>query len=654
MKSMKLKKITLHKYKSFEKKQSFDVENDITILVGMNESGKTALLESIAKANYFKDDEEFKFNLILDYPRKEKKKVDKAIKNGEDYPKAITLTFEIDDELLKEIEEDVGKDVFVSKEFSITTKYDNKRIWSINDADISKFLEGKVKKREIPNEMIEKLKNIKGQKEFNVLLKELKESIDAEKLTVISELKNYYSNEWNLENPLSEYIAREYLQPHLPKFLYYDEYYKLPSRVSLEKLQNNTVDKEIDSEQVKTAKALIELTDLDLEKILKENNFESLIAELEATEATISEELFKYWNTNKNLKIRFRIDPIEQVVQPNNKRIVEHYLDIRVENTRAGVTLPLKNRSKGFVWFFSFLVWFNRIQEDSESQYILLLDEPGLNLHASAQRDLLNFIEDLSKNYQIIYTTHSPFAIPEDKLHRVRTIVETENGSIISNTLQEKDPRTLFPLQAALGYDIAQNLFISKKNLLVEGVSDMIYLEIMSATLKEVGREGLRKDVTIVPTGGLDKVVTFISLLRGNELDIVCLLDTPATGSEQNLNNAIKNKLIKEKNIRFFHDFVSYQPANIEDLFHKEDYLKLFNEAFKDRYGEIKLSDLDSKISSIILQINNFLKKNGKDRFNHYLPAKILSSKGYKANEFFTQTLDNFEKVFKEINKLFG
>lgn len=654
MKAMKLKKITVHKYKSFEEEQSFDVENDITILVGMNESGKTALLEAIAKANYFKDDDDFKFDLTLDYPRKEKKKIDKAIKNGEEYPKAITLSFEIENELLKEIEKDVGKDVFVAKEISITTKYDNNLIWSINDVDISKFLKEKLSGIEISDELIEKFKNIKNQEEFDSLLSNSKESIDNEKVNIISELKKYYLNEWKWNNPLSEYIAREYLNPNLPKFLYYDEYYKLPSRVSLEKLKDNKLGEGIDLEQAKTAKALIELADLDLEKVLKENNFEDLIAELESTEAIISTELFKYWNTNKNLKIRFRIDPIEKAVQPNNKRIVEHYLDIRVENTRAGVTLPLKNRSKGFVWFFSFLVWFNRIQEDSESQYILLLDEPGLNLHASAQRDLLSFIEDLSQNYQIIYTTHSPFAIPEDKLHRVRTIVETENGSIISDTLQEKDPKTLFPLQAALGYDIAQNLFISKKNLLVEGVSDMIYLEIMSAILEEIGCEGLRKDVTIVPTGGLDKVVTFISLLRGNKLDIVCLLDTPATGSEQNLNNAIRNKIIKEKNIRFFHEFVGYQPADIEDLFHKEDYLKLFNEAFKNRYGEIKLSDLYSKISSIILQINNFLKKNGEDRFNHYLPAKILSSKGYKADEFHPETLNNFEKVFKEINKLFG
>lgn len=83
---MKLKGVTIHKYKSIETEQSFQVENDITILVGMNESGKTSILEALAKSNYFQDDKKFVFNPTHDYPRKEKKKLDKS---GDD-PNAIT------------------------------------------------------------------------------------------------------------------------------------------------------------------------------------------------------------------------------------------------------------------------------------------------------------------------------------------------------------------------------------------------------------------------------------------------------------------------------------------------------------------------------------------------------------------------------------
>ena len=67
---MKLTRVQIHKYKLFENDQTFNVENDITVLVGMNESGKTAALEAMAKSNYFQDDNQFKFSLIHDYSRK--------------------------------------------------------------------------------------------------------------------------------------------------------------------------------------------------------------------------------------------------------------------------------------------------------------------------------------------------------------------------------------------------------------------------------------------------------------------------------------------------------------------------------------------------------------------------------------------------------
>ena len=73
----------------------------------------------------------------------------------------------------------------------------------------------------------------------------------------------------------------------------------------------------------------------------------------------------------------------------------------------------------------------------------------GNNLHAKAQNDLLKFLADLSNNYQIIYTTHSPFMIETDKLNKVRTVFENKDGTLISDSVQEKDPNTLFPLQAA-------------------------------------------------------------------------------------------------------------------------------------------------------------------------------------------------------------
>jgi len=649
---MKLKEVTIHKYKCVESDQTIQIEDDITILVGMNESGKTAALEAIAKTNYFQDDKKFSFNITHDYPRREKKKIDKS---GE-IPRAITCVYQIDPELKSEIEKDIGKGLLKGDTFRVTMKYDSQRNWEAFEVDLEAFIKQKITNLGISSNTIkEKLLKANNGEALQTIIDEYK---DEKYKDSLESLKKYFDNKWNWhENPINEYVARIYLEPNLPKFLYYNEYYSLPSRISIEEL--NKI--ELEEEQSKTAKALLELADLNTREILEADDFEDFVAELEATEAIITDELFKYWTTNKNLSIEFKIEPIEKTEErtirfQNNQekvvdtQIVEHVLDIRVKNSRSRVSLPLKNRSKGFNWFFSFLVWFKKIQEDKNSEYILLLDEPGLNLHASAQDDLLNFLEDLSENYQIVYTTHSPFMIPSTKLIRVRTVLETKDGTRISESIAEKDPNTLFPLQAALGYDIAQNLYISDKNLLVEGVSDLIYLQTMSGVLESAGKEFLRSDITIVPTGGLEKVATFISLLRASKLEIACLLDSYTDPkSKAKMEKLIREKIIHQKRIRFFDEFVSQPKADIEDLFDKGDYLKLFNKAFHE-YPDITVSDLDSRVDRIVIQIN---KKIGKDSFNHYRPANQLVREGADISSFQKFTIDNFANLFAEINKLF-
>src|SRR5690606_31534874 len=229
-------------------------------------------------------------------------------------------------------------------EFSNTTKYSNGNTWSGVKVDRKKFVAQKTKELGISsNALNEKLEKVNSIEE----LKLLKAEYTEEKYTQgISTLEKYYKNEWEWKSdPISEYVARIYLKPNRPKFLYYDEYFSLPSRISIEKLQNN----ELNENEFKTARALFELADINTEEILNADSFEDFIAELEATEAIISDELFKYWQTNKNLQITFQIDKLEQTDQRNNTRIVEHILDIRVKS--KGVSLPLRNISKGFNWF---------------------------------------------------------------------------------------------------------------------------------------------------------------------------------------------------------------------------------------------------------------------------------------------------------------
>lgn len=636
---IKLKKATIFKYKCVEQEQSFFIEPDVTVLVGMNESGKTTLLEALAKVNYFEDDKDFKFNMTRDYPRKQKKSVDRS---GET-PDAVMLEYSVSDELLKKIEEDILVP-YKLKSFTYTKRYNNKGTYSKFALTIKDFVKKKLAAIGIVEEKyIILFSAISNSSDFDATIAQLKSNGEtAEFLEKVTGIKIYFTNNWNWDNPIQEYVTRTYISKNMPKFMYYDDYYMLPSRISIDKIDKG----DLTESSEKTARALLELADINTKNIVNADSYEDFKAELEATQAIISDELFKYWSTNKNLRILFDIDKVEETDSGNNQRIVDHVLDIRVQNLRSMVSLPLANRSKGFNWFFSFLVWFKKIQENKNTSYILLLDEPGLNLHAMAQHDLLEFIKDLSSEYQIIYTTHSPFMIDSSKLHRVRTVVEEIDGTHVTECLQEKDPNTLFPLQVALGYTLAQNLFVSEKNLLVEGITDLIYINMLSNILNSMKRSGLKEDITIVPVGGADKVATFVSLMRGNELKMTCLLDTfTEQSTKARLDNLISQNIIKDKKVMFYHDIIKTNYADVEDLFSDNDYLLLYNGAFG---KNIKFKDVDSS-KPIMGQLKKY---NGGKNFNHYTPANYMA-KNIQSLSFTDETLNNFEKLFININKTF-
>lgn len=630
---MLLKRVTIYKYKSFLTEQTYEVESQITRIVGKNESGKTALLEALAKSNYFENNAEFQFDKDLDYPRSELTKV------RTENPKVITCEYELSDEDTRCVEDTFAEGIISKQNFSVTFYYDNTWRTTGVTTDFGVFKEWLIASFGVGDQCKELIHAATDYPALESVVSENNSLPGMNEIKAELEKIKKGANEW--VNPLEGYIYKTYISPAIPKLWYFSDYFGLPCRINLSDFAAGRPTGSLSPEEYKIAKALFELSGLQISDIQSENNFEAFKAQLEATSNSITDEMFEYWTTNQNLEIRFEIEHTE-----NNAR----YLNIRIYNSKHRVTLPLKNRSKGFLWFFSFLVWFSKIQGDKNSKYILLLDEPGLSLHASAQNDLLRFIDEkLAPEYQVIYTTHSPFMIDSLKLNEVRTVYDTQNpkiGSVVSDAVEEKDSDTLFPLQAALGYTIAQNLYVSPKNLLVEGISDLVYLNHFSTILKDMGKEGLLDDVTIVPVGGADKIATFISLMRGNELSTVCLLDTfTDQGAEVRLKRMVEQKIITDKKILHYHSVIEQAFADIEDLFSKEEYLALYRGAFG---TSVQITDLDAD-KPIMLQLKRL---NGNKSFNHYSPANYMA-KNIGALSFSEETIRRFEKLFVMVNSKF-
>ena len=142
---------------------------------------------------------------------------------------------------------------------------------------------------------------------------------------------------------------------------------------------------------------------------------------------------------------------------PRGRRLFPIWI---ADDRRPDVEIELEARSKGFQWFFSFYLVFLVESEEGHKDAILLLDEPGMHLHPTAKQELIAFFETLSERNQVLYSTHSPFLIDGEHLHRVRPVTEDETGhSHISVETWPKDRETIFPLQAAAGYAMVRGLF---------------------------------------------------------------------------------------------------------------------------------------------------------------------------------------------------
>lgn len=642
---MKLTKFCSTNYKSIENSGDVQVDFQVTCLVGKNEAGKTANFETLLKLNpVHVEDGNF---TLEDYPRREMNAYKRV---HETKPAtAITATFVLNDDEVGKVTSQFGEGVLKSPEIIFEKKYNN-QIFIKSTTDESSFLKNAIKKHEITGDALTALQGART-------LKELTE-IAGQKAGEFAQVKKLHEELKPLGAEVGSAVNDFVKNNFLPKFFYFDDYSILPGRISLNELKTfrdnpNSIQDADKRQGLQTAMALVNFVGATIEEFLVRDKYETLKASLEAASNAITDQVFAYWTQNAELAVEFALEPILD----GNNQLRDTVLQVRINNKKHRVTVPFNKRSKGFVWFFSFLVAFSDYQK-SGNKIILLLDEPGLNLHAKAQFDLLKFIDqELAPYHQVLYTTHSPFMIPPAKLERVRTVHDRDNlGTVVSNDPLSDDADTVFPLQAALGYDLAQTLFLGPNTLVVEGPSELIYFNVCTAILEKEGRAGLSKKWVIVPVGGADKIPTFISLLGANQLNIAVAIDI-SQKDRQRIDNLVKSNFLKIGNLVTMGDIVGAKNADIEDLFSVDRYLDLVNLAYEKELAgkKIKASDISTGDPRIVMRIESYFEKNsiGNGEFNHYRPAfTLLATPGLADKIFDAETKKKYEALFQKINPL--
>ncbi|MDC0535544.1 ATP-binding protein [Francisellaceae bacterium] len=669
---MRLRRARVENYRSVTDSGVFDVESLKTILVGPNESGKTVLLRALQQLNRPEGVEGF--DALRDYPRSKYNEITTKQISPEDVT-VVTGYFELEGDDKSQIPSE-----YRQCEYKLNRNLDNKVYHTLVNApekkkynDLSKSL------KRLASHMDKQHAKIPDEEAG------VKPSISLEELTsswsdntLISGDKAKALSRWlddNLEFVDEENETEEkrhdelvslakfnegydkvlnILEKRTPVFILFNNYFNVKPSIHLEHLAqrvegNLLDDKYYDYGNLCLLKLLgftprelatlgstpsPNINDTNALKIYRDK-LDSRTYQLNAASVRLTKEIRSVWMPNPD---RPEADKLKVTADGQ-------YLKVVVEDD-LGVDVELDQRSEGFQWLVSFFVVFFSEAMDKHKNAVLLLDEPGMSLHALKQRDFRETISRLAEGNQTIFSTHSPFLVGPDELDIVR-VVEMKNrevGTTVHTTLSSEDPAGMLPLQEALGYDLANSLFSQQRNLILEGITDYWYIEATSALFKDAGRPSVNDKVALVFANTAGKVVYYATILHSHKLKVAALLDADSAGDQaaqqENLVHALGNK-----NILRTKDYCDVGKAEIEDL------LRItLASIVKSEYGV----DLTEKV---ITQSNRpvvelFSKEI--EEFSKYKLAKayIRWTQNHTTDNLSAEEISQWDKLFNTVNKV--
>ncbi|SIT91577.1 ATP-dependent nuclease [Pontibacter indicus] len=607
---MKLKYFRIKNYKSIIDSGRCDLSSsdNITVLAGQNESGKSSLLRALYdfyKGSLQKDS--IRLNEDEQFPSIEwqfyLENTDKTpIKSYFEESKILQSFF-------------LGfKEIVIERSFISVTEYETK-IPKSKTSHLLEFLLGQLKDstKRITNEVV------------NTLITEIDNCTIYAEDDNEAEAESYDSLYQQLEITFERLLSQfaEYLLENCsPKVIFFDDFCDLlPDEISIESLMQRK--KSNGYQAVKNVENILktDFTTLDtLSDIKRKQSQHKNAGELTA-------------NFNDRWKQRISIE--------NGTRIhIEHYqgkaesasyLKFYIES-KPGEYLNPSQRSQGFKWFLSFYLHLTAESNRNES-LIILFDEPGLHLHAKAQSDMISVFEELSQKHQIIYSTHSSHLINPKKLHRVRLVLNSEAAGttvekITTNkAVNKKD--ALRPIIDAIGLDIAHNFSaVNRENVILEGISDFYYFTAMKKLLDP------DSDYHFIPSMGVSQVHLLMELCIGWGLNWVIVFDKKDSTREY---NKIKKQFFLNDDSKARKKIYTLVGCDgIEDAFHYEDFRQVLPE----------LKNPDTTSLSIIAEENG-----GKELFGRLFLSKV------EANEITKETLhpstvSKFEEVLSNVKAM--
>lgn len=605
---MKLKKFRIKNYKSIIDSGDCYFSDTVTVLAGKNESGKTSILEAL---------EDFDTERPI-RPESKPIKTPDAITE-------ISISFEIDKKDLSEIIKSVGSGKVPSEPFLLEVKKTSPNIYTIPDdaiqslglaveKDDTKLKEDIVVSWKKIKQIYDKYPQIGGTltdpeleniQDAKNILTQFKGEATPNLAVIVEEperqefvvcLDTIIAQIGELEkivSPAEKFI--EEIKDWIPYFILFSSFNDVfPNKIPFADLENN-----------EWIKDLSVISDLKIDTI-KTSSDRDREKHRDDVNVKLNEDYKKFWTQDiSNLSINWDTQHL--------------YFWIKEDGTPYEPSL----RSKGRQWHLAFYIKVSaRAKEDVQN--VILIDEPGLFLHAQAQKDILEKLEDSAKDTQIVFSTHSPYLLEADKLDRIRLIYRTKKkGTVIENKIHAlADKETLTPILTAIGLELNAGIagIDKNNNVIVEGASDIYYLE----AFKKINNVG---NINFVFGGGAGNMPFVGTILHGWGCNLIYLYDNDQ-GKKDAEKNLKKNWLVVKELITS----VLEKEGRIEDIFDPIDFKKYVLKDEAKQFDEIN---------------SEYAKKNKIDKV---LSAKLFLESVRKAEVTLSETTT--QNIIKLIDKI--
>lgn len=507
---MRYKSFYIKNYKGI-KELTIDLDRDpktnIITLVGLNESGKTTILEAISLFSV-EPDAAVIHKLI---PKSKKFSFTDTIE--------IHATLQLDEEDEKAVQAFCGSQDF--KNIQPIKEFTQKIVYEFKDSEYKEEDSGW---------------------EYEFSLNGLKR-------------KKQYNRTYNPETPEFEAIQKFICSNLLPPIIYYPNFlFDFPIRIYLE--ESTTEDKEqktyraVLNDIMDTFNEGLNIQDHIIKRLRNpsEGTNEALESTIDRMSVQITKVVFTAWgqlfdSNGKEIRLKPAIDPATNLA----------YLEVKLkEGTEQ---FQISERSLGFKWFFTFLLFteFRKNRLSDKGEILFLLDEPASNLHSTAQKNLLITFEQLVSKCKMIYTTHSHHLINPKWLSGAYIVknkaidYEKEFNALTENTdveatiykqfvVNHPEQRTYFqPILDAIEYS-PSNLEEVPNIILTEGKNDYYTFKY----LNEIIFQNEFQHIKLYPGNGADRNNQIIATYLAWGRDFTILLDGDKAGEDA------KKRYIKE------------------------------------------------------------------------------------------------------------